>query len=116
VPRPVWGRDELKAGEMWNSNSVIAWLIASAGLTTETLRPPPHGRAPGWLSGLAVARGTLLRLESLDHLQPGAASCRDHRGDHSNHHRQHQEDHELPERGLEAEAEVAERLRDEECE
>jgi hypothetical protein len=24
VPRPVWGRDELKAGEMWNSNSVIA--------------------------------------------------------------------------------------------
>ena len=32
VPRPVWGRDELKAGEMWNSNSVAAWLIASAGL------------------------------------------------------------------------------------
>ena len=32
VPRPVWGRDELKAGEMWNSNSVAAWLIASTGL------------------------------------------------------------------------------------
>jgi hypothetical protein len=24
VPTPVWGRDELRAGEMWNSNSVIA--------------------------------------------------------------------------------------------
>jgi hypothetical protein len=24
VPAPVWGRDELAAGEMWNSNSVIA--------------------------------------------------------------------------------------------
>jgi hypothetical protein len=48
VPRPVWGRDELKAGEMWNSNSVIAWLIATAGLSTDPIRPPPRGRAPGW--------------------------------------------------------------------
>jgi hypothetical protein len=56
VPRPVWGRDELKAGEMWNSNSVIAWLIASADLPTDNLRPPPHGRAPGWEAGLEVAR------------------------------------------------------------
>jgi hypothetical protein len=56
VPTPVWGRDELNAGEMWNSNSVVAWLIASAGLTTDRLRPPPHGRAPGWDAGLEVAR------------------------------------------------------------
>jgi len=56
VPRPVWGRDELKAGEMWNSNSVVAWLIASAGLPTESLQPPLHGRAPGWDAGLEVAR------------------------------------------------------------
>ena len=56
VPRPVWGRDELNAGEMWNSNSVIAWLIASAGLPTDPLRPPPNGRAPGWYAGLEVAR------------------------------------------------------------
>jgi len=55
VPRPVWGRDELKAGEMWNSNSMIAWLIATIGLPTEMLRPPPHGRAPGWDAGLRVA-------------------------------------------------------------
>jgi hypothetical protein len=56
VPRPVWGRDELEAGEMWNSNSVVAWLIAAAGLPTGELRPPPRGRAPGWRAGLEVAR------------------------------------------------------------
>jgi hypothetical protein len=56
VPRPVWGRDELKAGEMWNSNSMISWLIATAGLATDELRPPPRGRAPGWFAGLEVAR------------------------------------------------------------
>jgi hypothetical protein len=56
VPKPVWGRDELKAGEMWNSNSMIAWLIATAGLSTDQLRPPPRGRAPGWHAGLDVAR------------------------------------------------------------
>jgi hypothetical protein len=56
VPTPVWGRDELKTGEMWNSNSVIAWLIASAGLPTAELHPPPGGRAPGWFAGVAIAR------------------------------------------------------------
>jgi len=63
VPTPVWGRDELRAGEMWNSNSVIAWLIAVADLPTDLLRPPPRGRAPGWASGLEVARrgGTAAR-------------------------------------------------------
>jgi hypothetical protein len=55
VPRPVWGRDELNAGEMWNSNSVTAWLIAVAGVSTDGLRPPPRGRAPGWHAGLVVA-------------------------------------------------------------
>jgi hypothetical protein len=56
VPRPVWGRDELMAGEMWNSNSVIAWLIVTVGLPADELRPPPRGRAPGWHAGLEVAR------------------------------------------------------------
>jgi hypothetical protein len=55
VPCPVWGRDELGAGEMWNSNSMIAWLVSSAGLMTDVLRPPAHGRAPGWSAGLEVA-------------------------------------------------------------
>jgi hypothetical protein len=56
VPTPVWGRDELHAGEMWNSNSVIAWLIARSGLETRAIRPPQGGRAPGWNAGLVVAR------------------------------------------------------------
>jgi hypothetical protein len=56
VPTPVWGRDELHAGEWWNSNSVIAWLIATAGLDADDLHPPLHGRAPGWDAGLVVAR------------------------------------------------------------
>jgi hypothetical protein len=55
VPRPVWGRDELRAGDMWNSNSVVAWLIVRADLPT-VAGPPPHGRAPGWHAGLEVAR------------------------------------------------------------
>ena len=56
VPRPVWGRDEFRTGEMWNSNSVVAWVLATAGVPTAGLRPPPHGRAPGWDGGIEVAR------------------------------------------------------------
>ena len=56
LPRPAWGRDELGTGEMWNSNSVIAWLLARAGVAVETIRPPAGGRAPGWAAGVAVAR------------------------------------------------------------
>src|SRR5215210_3650306 len=55
VPTPVWGRDELGTGEMWNSNSVIAWVIASSGIEAASVRPPPGGRAPGWHAGLVVA-------------------------------------------------------------
>jgi len=50
------GRDELRAGEMWNSNSVISWLVARSGIPVETIRPPTGGRAPGWRAGLVVAR------------------------------------------------------------
>jgi hypothetical protein len=56
VPTPVWGRDELTAGEMWNSNSVISWLIESSGLDAASINPPAGGRAPGWKSGVIVAR------------------------------------------------------------
>jgi hypothetical protein len=48
VPTHVWGRDELATGEMWNSNSVIAWVIARSGLDAASIRPPAWGRAPGW--------------------------------------------------------------------
>jgi len=56
VPAPVWGRDELHTGDMWNSNSLTSWLLAQAGVETAGLRPPDGGRAPGWDAGLAVAR------------------------------------------------------------
>jgi len=56
VPTPVWGRDELRTGEMWNSNSLISWLLERAGVETARLRPPSGGRAPGWNAGLVVAR------------------------------------------------------------
>jgi hypothetical protein len=56
VPTPVWGRDELGAGEMWNSNSIVAWLLARAGLAPEAIPPPRGGRAPGWRAGVVVAR------------------------------------------------------------
>jgi hypothetical protein len=55
VPTLVWGRDELGTGEMWNSNSLISWLLACAGIDTDGLEPPVGGRAPGWNAGLVVA-------------------------------------------------------------
>jgi hypothetical protein len=55
VPTPAWGRDELDAGEMWNSNSVIAWVLAASGLNVDSIHPPADGRAPGWHAGVAVA-------------------------------------------------------------
>jgi hypothetical protein len=56
LPSPVWGRDELGTGEMWNSNSVISWLLARSGLPTNAISPPAGGRAPGWEAGLVTAR------------------------------------------------------------
>jgi hypothetical protein len=55
VPTHVWGSDDLHAGEMWNSNSVIAWLLVRSGLEMETIRPPAGGGAPGWHAGLVAA-------------------------------------------------------------
>jgi hypothetical protein len=55
VPPLVWGRDELGAGEMWNSNSVVAWLLARGGVEVGALHPPAGGRAPGWRAGLVAA-------------------------------------------------------------
>lgn len=55
VPTPVWGRDQLGTGEMWNSNSVVAWVLAHSGIEAAEVRPPERGRAPGWNAGVAVA-------------------------------------------------------------
>jgi hypothetical protein len=54
-PTATWGRDEQRTGEMWNSNSLIAWLLARSGHDTDAITPPAHGRAPGWHAGLSVA-------------------------------------------------------------
>jgi len=55
VPALVWGRDEGHTGEMWNSNSVVAWLLAGAGLDPGRMQPPTGGRAPGWRAGVEIA-------------------------------------------------------------
>jgi hypothetical protein len=63
VPTPVWGRDELGAGEMWNSNSVVSWVLAGAGLLAAAGTPPGHGRAPGWDAGVRVASRDLAHAD-----------------------------------------------------
>ena len=60
VPTPVWGRDELGLGEMWNSNSVISWVLTTAGLDARAGAPPGAGRAPGWDAGVRAAGGQRL--------------------------------------------------------
>lgn len=55
VPALTWGRDELHAGEMWNSNSLTAWLLAASDHDMAALAPPAGGRAPGWHAGLVLA-------------------------------------------------------------
>jgi len=56
VPPLTWGRDELGAGEMWNSNSLVAWLLAGSGHDMTAITPPAGGRAPGWSAGLELLR------------------------------------------------------------
>jgi hypothetical protein len=61
VPVATWGRDEQHTGEMWNSNSLISWLLARSGHDTDAITLPAHGRAPGWSAGLTVAARTEIR-------------------------------------------------------
>lgn len=65
VPARVWGRDEAGVGDMWNSNSVVSWILATAGLHMDRIRPPPGGAAPGWLAGISLARPIAAR--SVEH-------------------------------------------------
>lgn len=63
VPTPVWGRDDLMAGEIWTCNSLTSWLLGRAGLAG-SIRPPIGGRAPGWDAGLTVAhRGVAASID-----------------------------------------------------
>ena len=56
VPTAVWGRDELRAGEMWSCNSIISWTLAQAGIDLRGVPLPTNARAPGWDAGTRVAR------------------------------------------------------------
>jgi hypothetical protein len=51
-PTATWGLDEQRLGEMWNSNSLVSWLLTVSGHDTSRVRPPVGGRAPGWDAGL----------------------------------------------------------------
>ena len=51
---PVWRPEELDAGEMCNSSSIIAWLIAGAGLATDAA--PAGARARAGLGRRRTAR------------------------------------------------------------
>ncbi|GAA4881709.1 hypothetical protein [Actinomycetospora straminea] len=55
VPALTWGRAVGTTGDMWNSNSLVSWLLVVSGVPTAELRPPGGARAPGWDAGLAVA-------------------------------------------------------------
>ncbi|MBI1350014.1 MAG: hypothetical protein GC156_02720 [Actinomycetales bacterium] len=55
VPMATWGRDELRTGDMRNSNSLVAWLLARSGIDVGAVVPPVRGRAPGWSAGLVLA-------------------------------------------------------------
>jgi len=63
VPSLTWGRDELRTGEMWNSNSLVAWVLARTGHDMEEIGPPRRGRAPGWDAGLVLADRQLMGLD-----------------------------------------------------
>src|SRR4051794_38880019 len=73
VPTPVWGRDELATGDMWNSNSVISWLLVCSGLDVESIHPPPSGRAPGWQAGIVHAKRHQ-GVRDREHPSPDASS------------------------------------------
>ncbi len=62
VPTPTWGRDENALGEMWNSNSVISWVLTTSGIDLNSVLPPDSGRGPGWEAGKILA----LRTSSAD--------------------------------------------------
>jgi hypothetical protein len=68
LPRPVWGRDELGTGEMWNSNSVVSWLLARSGpQRTRSVLRPVDGRQDGrraW-SPPAASRGATSGLGTM---------------------------------------------------
>lgn len=72
VPTATWGRDELAAGDMWNSNSLVAWLLARSGHDLDAIAMPAGGRAPGWRAGVVVAARATATPKALEVRQPRA--------------------------------------------
>ena len=56
VPTHVWGRDALAVDDMWNSNSLVSWLLVRASVDISSVALPVGGRAPGWTAGIAAAQ------------------------------------------------------------
>ncbi|HUG31763.1 MAG TPA: hypothetical protein VMM14_02630 [Acidimicrobiia bacterium] len=56
VPAHTWGRRVPGTDDMWNSNSVVSWLLARAGVDMSQVSAPRGGRAPGWRSGISLGR------------------------------------------------------------
>lgn len=54
VPLRVWGA-KMAGGDMWNSNSLVSWLLQTSNIDAAALSPPNGGRAPGWLAGIDAA-------------------------------------------------------------
>jgi hypothetical protein len=46
----------MATGEMWNSNSVVSWLLTRAGIAE--IHPPRGWRAPGWDAGIRIAHAS----------------------------------------------------------
>ena len=55
VPTHTWGRDEFGVGDMWSCNSIISWVLSTAGIDTGSITFPPNARAPGWDAGITAA-------------------------------------------------------------
>jgi hypothetical protein len=77
-PILTWGRDELQTSDMWNSNSLISWLLARADVDMGSVGPPAGGRAPGWEAGLRAASS----LQPIDPIIAGGDVAGAHRPSH----------------------------------
>jgi hypothetical protein len=80
-PCRTWGRDEGGYGDMWNSNSLSSWVLASSGVDLSWLQPPRGGRAPGWQAGLSAARAHV-SVPAQNLLSSRAIPSRQARGPH----------------------------------
>lgn len=56
LPNGRLGARRVRTGDIWNSNSLVSWLLVRSGHDVGSVRPPPHGRAPGWAAGVAIGR------------------------------------------------------------